>query len=84
MKKYLLIKLCIVALILAACGSDDDGMSDIDNQSPTAPQNVTATNITENSADINWEASSDNVGVTGYKLYIDGTNVVYLFPFIKS
>ena len=58
-----------------SCGSDDDEMSDIDNQNPTAPQNLIVSNITDSSLDLSWSAATDNVGVTNYKLYIDGTNI---------
>ena len=54
---------------MVSCGSDDDGMSDIDNQNPTAPQELIASNITESSFDLSWSAATDNVGVTNYKLY---------------
>lgn len=37
-----------------------------DTQTPTPPTSLTATNITLQSATINWVASTDNVGVTGY------------------
>ena len=40
--------------------------------SPTANQNFlsTATNITRTSATISWAASTDNVGVVGYRIYV--------------
>lgn len=41
----------------------------IDTQAPTAPSNLTASNITTNSATLAWTASTDNVGVTGYDVY---------------
>lgn len=44
-----------------------------DTEAPTAPTDLSASNITENSADISWTASSDNVGVTGYNIYVDGS-----------
>ncbi|WBU39146.1 RICIN domain-containing protein [Homoserinibacter sp. YIM 151385] len=48
----------------------------VDTQAPTAPGNVTAgpaTNSTNGTqARIAWSASSDNVGVTGYRVYRDG------------
>ena len=40
---------------------------------PTAPTNVTASSITQNGATISWTASTDNVGVTGYNIYINGS-----------
>ncbi len=44
-----------------------------DTQAPSTPTNVTASNVTQTSADISWNASSDNVGVTGYDVYVDGS-----------
>ena len=71
MKKDLLTNFIIV-LLLISCGSDEDGMSDIDNQNPSAPQNLIVSNITDSSLDLSWSAATDNVGVTNYKLYSDG------------
>lgn len=44
-----------------------------DTQAPTAPSNLTASNTTETSTDLSWNASTDNVGVTGYDVYQDGS-----------
>lgn len=43
-----------------------------DTQAPTAPGNLTASNVTTSSFDMSWSASTDNVGVTGYNVYVDG------------
>lgn len=43
-----------------------------DTEAPTAPTNVTASNITTFSIDVSWNASSDNIGVTNYDVYVDG------------
>ena len=43
-----------------------------DTEAPTAPTNVSLNNITENSINVSWTASTDNIGVTGYNLYVDG------------
>ncbi len=44
-----------------------------DTQAPSTPSNVTASNVSQTGADISWSASSDNVGVTGYDVYVDGS-----------
>ena len=45
-----------------------------DIQAPTVPGNVTCTSKTAVSATLSWNASTDNVGVTGYDIY-NGTNL---------
>lgn len=50
----------------------------VDTEVPTAPTGLSASNTTETTTDLSWNASSDNVGVTGYDVYQDGgfvTNV---------
>jgi len=44
-----------------------------DTTPPTAPTNVTAGSITSSGATLSWTASTDNVGVTGYKIYNGST-----------
>lgn len=46
-----------------------------DTEVPTAPTEVKANNITQNSADISWTSSSDNVGVVAYEIY-NGDNLL--------
>lgn len=53
----------------------ENGGSGGDTEAPTAPTNLTASNITETTADLSWDASSDNVGVTGYDVYQGLTNI---------
>ncbi len=45
-----------------------------DNQAPTAPTNLVASNPTTNSIDLSWTASTDNIGVTSYDIFVDGVN----------
>lgn len=40
-----------------------------DTSAPTAPGNLRSTSVTSNSISLAWNASTDNVGVTGYRLY---------------
>ena len=45
-----------------------------DTQAPTAPLSLTASNPSSSTIDLSWTASTDNVGVSGYKIYFnDGT-----------
>jgi chitinase len=46
-----------------------------DTSPPTAPANLTSSNITSNSAVLAWNASTDNAGVTGYNIYVGSGQV---------
>ncbi|RED47979.1 M14 family zinc carboxypeptidase [Seonamhaeicola aphaedonensis] len=48
----------------------------IDTNPPTIPTELAASNITDNSIDLSWNASTDNVGVTGYDIYQDSTFLI--------
>jgi len=47
-----------------------------DTEDPTVPTGVSLDAITSTTATLSWNASMDNVGVTGYKVYTDGSNPV--------
>lgn len=51
----------------AAC--DGSGTPQQDTQAPTAPANLRSTSKTATSVSLAWNASTDNVGVTGYDVY---------------
>lgn len=42
--------------------------AETDTQAPTAPMNIKAEEVTSTTASISWDASTDNVGVQGYKV----------------
>jgi chitodextrinase len=46
-----------------------------DTQAPTAASNLAASAITQTSLTLSWNASSDNVAVTGYDIYSDGVRL---------
>ncbi|MFD9332224.1 discoidin domain-containing protein [Streptomyces sp. NPDC060065] len=50
----------------------DPGPAVTDTQAPSAPGTPAATTDFPTVADLNWAASSDNTGVTGYSVYRDG------------
>ncbi len=43
-----------------------------DDQNPSVPSGLSAGNITQTSFTLNWTASTDNVGVVAYDIYLDG------------
>jgi endonuclease I/chitodextrinase len=45
----------------------------VDTEAPTAATNLTVTTTASNSATLSWGAANDNVAVTGYDLYVNGT-----------
>jgi len=46
-----------------------------DSQAPSNPGNVFISDITEGSVMLNWEISTDNVGVTGYNIYMNSMKI---------
>ena len=42
-----------------------------DTEAPSTPSNVSAGNQSPSTIDITWTASTDNIGVTQYRIYID-------------
>ncbi|MCX7922711.1 MAG: fibronectin type III domain-containing protein [Clostridia bacterium] len=46
-----------------------------DEQTPTIPTNLSIASKTDTSVSLMWSASTDNIGVTGYNIYRDGTKI---------
>lgn len=46
-----------------------------DKTAPTVPTGLNATAASDTEIDLQWSSSTDNVGVTGYFIYRNGTNV---------
>jgi hypothetical protein len=72
--------LIIALAFFSGCSKSPDspnpggGSGITDTQAPSAPNNVSGT-ATYNSVQLNWTASTDNVGVNGYKVFRNGTLV---------
>ena len=54
-----------------------------DTQSPTTPSGLSSSALTQNSFTLSWNASSDNVGVTGYQVFRKALRLAY-FAFDQS
>ncbi len=76
MKNIAFILFTVLTLVITSCGKDDEYVESVDNQKPTVPLNLVVSGQTENSVTLSWDASTDNVGVTGYKVYQNGTVVI--------
>ena len=46
-----------------------------DFEAPTTPSGFAASNITSSSFTLKWTPSTDNVGVTGYEVYLNGVSI---------
>ena len=57
----------------AQCGAV--AVSTLDATAPSVPTNLQATVVSTSRIDLSWTASTDNVAVTGYKVYRDGSLV---------
>jgi chitodextrinase len=56
-------------LVIVSSGVDAGG----DTQAPTTPTNLNGNAASSSQIDLSWNASYDNVGVTSYELYRNGT-----------
>src|SRR5262245_50977156 len=54
-----------------------------DTQAPSVPTNLRVTATTSSSISLAWNASTDNVGVTGYDVFRGGTNNIGTSPTIS-
>ena len=45
----------------------------IDVDAPVAPSGLSASSVTHNSVSLNWNTSADNIGVSGYRIYVNGS-----------
>ena len=55
----------LTSVLVASTGSSD-------TEAPTAPSNLVVTSYTDVSVGLSWNASTDNIAVTGYEVYVDG------------
>ena len=58
-----------------SANSNTINITTLDNVPPTAPANLAASVVTQSSLTLSWNASTDNVGVSGYDIYQNGTKI---------
>ncbi len=62
-------------VVFLGCSKNDSSSVVADTERPAAPLNLIVSNITGTSALLSWDAATDNVAVTSYKIYQGGTLV---------
>ena len=60
---------------LYACGGGGGSTPAADTAAPSAPAGLNAAAASSTSVACSWQAATDNVGVTGYKVYRNGTQI---------
>jgi len=74
MKPFIVrIGLFVLLQLSFACSSSDNY---IDTTSPTSPHSLVVSKISQNTANLSWQASTDNIAVSGYSIYRDGVVIV--------
>lgn len=68
----------VFIFFLAAMSLLSPAVAATDTQAPTVPTSLKATVISASQINLSWTASTDNVGVTSYKVYRGGTLLVTL------
>jgi hypothetical protein len=61
------------ALWMASCGEMEAG--DVDDQVASVPTGLSSSDVTSTGLTLSWSPSTDNVGVTGYEAFRDGTSI---------
>ncbi len=63
------------ALLAGESGSAAGGPGSGDTTSPSTPTGLATSSLTQSSMTLSWSASSDDVGVAGYRLFLNGSEV---------
>ncbi|MCX6557745.1 MAG: fibronectin type III domain-containing protein [Candidatus Aminicenantes bacterium] len=65
-------KLVSISLLLALLGACGGGTEANDSEAPSVPSGLVASAVNRDSLTLSWTASTDNVAVTGYRVYRNG------------
>ena len=70
--KYYFVVRAVNANAGSPASNEASGTTSSDTQPPTAPSNLMVTGTTRSTVSLSWTASTDNVGVTSYDVYVNG------------
>lgn len=76
MKINRILYIFMISAILLTAGCNSSGKSESDTKAPSAPVLATAPDVSSGMVSLKWEASTDNIAVTGYRLYRNGVLLV--------
>ena len=78
MKKFIILFLLFSSTVFSQSyyPLDKEPTDTNDTEIPTSPFNFVANNVTQNSADLSWNAATDNIAITGYRIYNNGTLLI--------
>jgi hypothetical protein len=63
----------VFVAVAATVGGAQAGSPRPDTKKPTAPSNLSVSNVAPSGMTLSWQPSKDNVGVAGYEIYVNGT-----------
>ncbi len=70
-----LIIFLVVFHIISSCGGGGSSSTTSDTSAPSAPSGLLATAVSSSQLSLTWSGSTDNTGVTGYKIYQGGSQL---------
>jgi hypothetical protein len=68
-------KAALLALLAILLGLPEGSGASRDRRPPSVPRGLAAVAVSSTEIDLSWKASKDNVAVTGYRVYRNGTEV---------
>ncbi len=70
--KYYFVVRAVNNTAAAPLSREVSSVTDMDNTPPSSPANLTVQGTTQSSISVNWTAATDDVGVVGYDVYVNG------------
>ena len=65
----------VLMICLCGCSEDSESPENRDHTAPTTPTGLATSPVSSTRIDVAWEPSTDNVHVTGYKVFRNGSQI---------